>query len=64
MSDPLRVAGIGVGHLGKHHARLLAQIDGSVNFEELFALSGLPRLDAAKILAQLLADGVIRGGAQ
>ncbi|HEU4381931.1 MAG TPA: hypothetical protein VFR85_00405 [Anaeromyxobacteraceae bacterium] len=43
---------------------LLAQIDGSVNFEELFALSGLPRLDTAKILAQLLADGVIRGGAQ
>jgi tetratricopeptide (TPR) repeat protein len=43
---------------------LLAQVDGSVNFEELFALSGLPRLDTAKILAQLLADGVIRGGAQ
>jgi tetratricopeptide (TPR) repeat protein len=43
---------------------LLAQIDGSVNFEELFALSGLPRLDTAKILAQLLSDGVIRGGAQ
>ncbi len=43
---------------------LLAQIDGTVNFEELFALSGLPRLDTAKILAQLLGDGVIRGGAQ
>ena len=43
---------------------LLAQVDGSVNFEELFALSGLPRLDTAKILAQLLADGVIRGGPQ
>ncbi|HET6923386.1 MAG TPA: hypothetical protein VFI16_09580 [Anaeromyxobacteraceae bacterium] len=43
---------------------LLAQVDGSVNFEELFALSGLPRLDTVKILAQLLADGVIRGGAQ
>ena len=43
---------------------LLAQVDGSVTFEDLFALSGLPRLDTAKILAQLLADGVIRGGAQ
>ena len=43
---------------------LLAQIDGSVNFEDLFALSGLPRLDTAKILAQLLADGVIRSRAQ
>jgi tetratricopeptide (TPR) repeat protein len=39
---------------------LLAQIDGIVNYEELFALSGLPRLDTAKILATLLNDGVIR----
>ena len=39
---------------------LLAQIDGTVNFEDLFALSGLPRLDTAKILATLLNDGVIR----
>jgi tetratricopeptide (TPR) repeat protein len=39
---------------------LLAQIDGTVNFEDLFALSGLPRLDTAKILATLLSDGVIR----
>jgi tetratricopeptide (TPR) repeat protein len=39
---------------------LLAQIDGTVSFEDLFALSGLPRLDTAKILATLLNDGVIR----
>jgi tetratricopeptide (TPR) repeat protein len=39
---------------------LLAQVDGAVNFEELFALSGLPRLDTARILSTLLADGVIR----
>jgi tetratricopeptide (TPR) repeat protein len=38
---------------------LLAQIDGAVDYEALFALSGLPRLDAARILARLLADGVI-----
>jgi hypothetical protein len=31
-----------------------------VNYDELFALSGLPRLDTARILASLLADGVIR----
>jgi tetratricopeptide (TPR) repeat protein len=41
---------------------LLAQIDGSVDFEALFALSGLPRLDTARILANLIADGVIKGG--
>jgi hypothetical protein len=39
---------------------LLAQVDGTVNFDELFALSGLPRLDTARILSTLLADGVIR----
>ncbi len=38
---------------------LLAQIDGFVDYEALFALSGLPRLDTARILANLIADGVI-----
>ncbi len=38
---------------------LLAQIDGTVDYESLFALSGLPRLDTARILASLLAEGVI-----
>jgi tetratricopeptide (TPR) repeat protein len=38
---------------------LLSQIDGAVDFESLFALSGLPRLDTARILATLIADGVI-----
>jgi predicted dehydrogenase len=28
MSEPLRVAVVGVGHLGQHHARLLAAMDG------------------------------------
>jgi hypothetical protein len=39
---------------------LLAQVDGTMSYEDLFALSGLPRLDTAKILATLLADGVIQ----
>ena len=39
---------------------LLAQVDGIVNYEELFSLSGLPRLDTARILSALLAEGVIR----
>jgi tetratricopeptide (TPR) repeat protein len=38
---------------------LLAQIDGTVDYDTLFALSGLPRLDTARILANLIADGVI-----
>jgi predicted dehydrogenase len=29
VASPLRVAVIGIGHLGKHHVRLLAQIDGA-----------------------------------
>jgi tetratricopeptide (TPR) repeat protein len=39
---------------------LLAQIDGTVSYDDLFALSGLPRLDTARILASLLAEGVIK----
>jgi hypothetical protein len=39
---------------------LLAQVDGTASFDDLFALSGLPRLDTARILASLLAEGVIR----
>jgi tetratricopeptide (TPR) repeat protein len=38
---------------------LLAQIDGTVDYEALFALSGLPRLDTARILANLIAEGVV-----
>lgn len=38
---------------------LLAQIDGQVSYEDLYALSGMPRLDTARILAQLLDEGVI-----
>ncbi len=38
---------------------LLAQIDGTVSYDDLFALSGLPRLDTARIMATLLQEGVI-----
>jgi tetratricopeptide (TPR) repeat protein len=38
---------------------LLAQIDGMSSYEDLFALSGLPRLDTARILATLMQEGVI-----
>jgi len=30
-----------------------------VSYEDLFALSGLPRLDTARILSALLQEGVI-----
>ncbi|MFT3835469.1 MAG: hypothetical protein QM723_00535 [Myxococcaceae bacterium] len=38
---------------------VLAQIDGTVSYEDLFAVSGMSRLDTARILAQLLEEGVI-----
>ena len=41
---------------------VLSQIDGSVSYEDLFALSGMTRLDTARILAQLLDEGVIAPG--
>jgi tetratricopeptide (TPR) repeat protein len=39
---------------------MLAQIDGHATFEELFAISGMARLDTARILAQLVEEGVIK----
>ena len=39
---------------------MLAQIDGQATFEELFAISGMARLDTARILAQLVEEGVIK----
>ncbi|BDG08247.1 tetratricopeptide repeat protein [Anaeromyxobacter paludicola] len=38
---------------------LLAQVDGTVSYEDLFALSGLPRLETARILARLVEQKVI-----
>ena len=38
---------------------VLAQIDGSVTFEDLYAICGLTHLDTARILSQLLDEGVI-----
>lgn len=41
---------------------VLAQIDGTVSFDDLFAVSGMSRLDTARILAQLVDEGVINKG--
>ncbi|GHG71983.1 tetratricopeptide repeat protein [Comamonas sp. JC664] len=41
---------------------VLAQIDGTVSYEDLFSLSGMTRLDTARILAQLIDEGVIAPG--
>jgi hypothetical protein len=38
---------------------VLAQIDGTVSFEDLYAICGLQRLDTARILSQLLEEGVV-----
>ncbi len=41
---------------------VLAQIDGTVNFDDLFSVSGMSRIDTARILAQLVEEGVISRG--
>jgi hypothetical protein len=41
---------------------VLAQIDGSVTFDDLFSVSGMSRMDTARILAQLIDEGVISRG--
>src|SRR5256885_10672749 len=38
---------------------VLAQIDGAVTFADLYAICGLQRLDTARILSQLLEEGVV-----
>ena len=38
---------------------VLAQIDGQVSYDELFLVSGMSRIDTARILAQLSEEGVI-----
>lgn len=42
---------------------VLAQIDSEVSFEDLYAICGLSRLDTARILSQLLEEGVIAADA-
>jgi hypothetical protein len=39
---------------------VLAQIDGMVTLEDIFTLSGMTRLDTARILAQLVEEKVIK----
>ena len=39
---------------------VLAQIDGECSFEDLYAICGLKRLDTARILCQLLEEGVVQ----
>jgi len=39
---------------------VLAQIDGEVSFDDLYAICGLKRLDTARILSQLLEEGVVQ----
>ena len=41
---------------------VLSQIDGTVSFDDLIALSGMPRLDTLRILADLLSKNVITAG--
>lgn len=41
---------------------VLAQIDGTLTLEDLFAVSGMSRLDTARILTQLKEQGVISVG--
>jgi hypothetical protein len=38
---------------------VLAQIDGEVSFDDLYAICGLRRLDTARILCELLEQGVV-----
>jgi hypothetical protein len=38
---------------------VLSLVDGRVSYDELFALSGMPKLETARVVAQLVRDGII-----
>ena len=38
---------------------VLSLVDGTVSYDELFALSGMPKLETARVVAQLIRDGII-----
>ncbi|MDF1565076.1 MAG: hypothetical protein P1V51_18710 [Deltaproteobacteria bacterium] len=54
--DPDEVVWLNLDHRAGF---VLAQIDGQVTYEELFALSGMSRMDTCRILVQLLEQRVI-----
>lgn len=47
MADPIRVGVVGVGHLGRHHARILGSLDGA----ELTAVVDINAARAAEVAA-------------
>jgi predicted dehydrogenase len=55
MSNRLRAAVVGVGHLGRHHARILAGIEGV----ELVAVADARREQAEAVAAPLGAEAVV-----
>jgi len=38
---------------------VLSLVDGTVSYDELFALSGMSKLETARVVAQLIRDGII-----
>ena len=56
MADRLRVAVIGVGHLGKHHARILAQLEGAELVAAVDTQTDRARAAVENTPAQALSD--------
>ena len=56
MADALRTAVIGVGHLGRHHARILSSLEGSKLIAVVDTLPGRAQEIAAPIGARALTD--------
>lgn len=46
-------------HLDHRAGFLLAQVDGRVSFDDLFAISGMSQLETARLLAQMLDEKII-----
>jgi predicted dehydrogenase len=56
--DPLRVAVVGVGHLGRHHARILSTLDGA----NLVAIVDINRERAEQVASSVGARALVDAG--
>jgi hypothetical protein len=60
-TGPLEALLEGVNSMNFHHraGSLLSRVDGELSYEDLVAISGMPRLETLRILVDLVHNGVI-----
>jgi hypothetical protein len=60
LAQPLDALGDAAAPIGQRAAFLLSRIDGTLSLDDVLDISGMPKLEAYRHLAQLLLLGVLR----